>query len=446
MDSARETALKVLIKIHKQGAYSTLALKAALSEREEMQSTSMVRELVYGVIENQRFIDEIISLQSNIKLGKIQNNIMEILRLGVYQILFLDRVPERAAVHESVELAKKFGNKGAAGFVNGILRRISEKREFFMGDKFLTSDKEAAIRYSHPDFVFKMWSKQYGSTFTKDLMAANNEVPPFTIRVNTLKTTKQKLIELLNHRGFDLAECRFAIDCIQIKNPKNITGIEEYKRGLFTIQDEAGMLVTEVMNPTKDSNILDVCSAPGGKATHMAQWINDSGIVYARDIYPHKINLIKGLQNRLDTKSIHVELNDALILDEELINKIDYCLVDAPCSGLGIIRRKPDIKLTRDLQDIEELIKLQKNILSISAKYVKPGGIMVYSTCTLNINENLGNVRWFLDQNRDFRLTPIVLSTGKVLSDTQSEGYVELFPNVHGTDGFFIARMERIIE
>ena len=444
MESGRELAIKILNRIQNEGAYSTLAVKKALEDKSERKDSGFIRELVYGVLENQRLIDEIVKESSSVKIRKIHPIILIILRTAIYQLLFMDTVPESAIVNEAVNLAKKYGHRGTTGFVNGLLRGVSSKKAYFKSEEYMSQECELGIRYSHPDYLVALWRTQYGLEFTKDLLKANNSVPPFTIRNNTLKIDSTDLISILEAEGYETEPGKYSKDCIIIKNPRSMTRLSAYTDGLFTIQDEASMLVTEVLNAQKDSLILDVCSAPGGKATHMAQWIGDKGTIIARDIYPHKLKLIEELSLRLGIKSIKSEIWDAKEPDDKLKYKVDYCLVDAPCSGLGLIRRKPDIKWTRTSEELIELSRLQTIILKTASNYIKPGGTLVYSTCTINRQENLDVITNFLRESTDFRLVPIELANGVKISATQDSGYLELYPNIHGTDGFFMAKMVRI--
>lgn len=444
MESGRELAIKILNRIQNEGAYSTLAVKKALEDKSERKDSGFIRELVYGVLENQRLIDEIVKESSSVKIRKIHPIILIILRTAIYQLLFMDTVPESAIVNEAVNLAKKYGHRGTTGFVNGLLRGVSSKKAYFKSEEYMSQECELGIRYSHPDYLVALWRTQYGLEFTKDLLKANNSVPPFTIRNNTLKIDSTDLISILEAEGYETEPGKYSKDCIIIKNPRSMTRLSAYTDGLFTIQDEASMLVTEVLNAQKDSLILDVCSAPGGKATHIAQWIGDKGTIIARDIYPHKLKLIEELSLRLGIKSIKSEIWDVKEPDDKLKYKVDYCLVDAPCSGLGLIRRKPDIKWTRTSEELIELSRLQTIILKTASNYIKPGGTLVYSTCTINRHENLDVITNFLRESTDFRLVPIELANGVKISATQDSGYLELYPNIHGTDGFFMAKMVRI--
>ena len=291
--------------------------------------------------------------------------------------------------------------------------------------------------------MVKSWINEFGFDFTEDLLKANNEKPKLNIRTNRLKGTRDELIEKLEAQGLKCTKTRYANDGIIIDNPINIIDTREFKDGLFQIQDESSMLVSQIMNPKSGSLVIDVCSAPGGKTTHMAEIMKNEGKIKARDIHNHKLDLIIDNSKRLGIDIIETENYDALRVDESLIGKADYCLVDAPCSGLGLIRRKPDIKWSKKESDIEDISNLQFEILKNSSKYVKQGGTLIYSTCTIEREENIDLLKKFLDENSDFELVDfkeLVNNSDQLVENT---GYLELFPNKNGTDGFFISKMIR---
>lgn len=442
MTNTRELALKILLSIEEDKVFSNIALNKMIPEEMDKRDVNFIRELVYGVVENKLYIDSIIRKASSIRIKKIHPSIMEILRMGIYQIVFMDKVPNSAAVNESVKLAKKRGNKGSIGFVNGVLRSISRSP-----NKYISLDEKdpveyLAIKYSHPRYIVEEWLDKYGYDFTKDLLENNNKTPSLNIRVNSLKTNRDELRKKLEKKCLICAEGVLSKDALVIENPHNIIELEEFKDGLFTIQDESSMLVGQVLNPREGSLVLDMCSAPGGKATHLAQLMNNKGKVIARDIHDHKISLIEENVKRLGTDIVTAELYDALELDEGLRGKVDYCLIDAPCSGLGLIRRKPEIKWNRMKSHIDELMELQYKILSVGKNYIKDGGVLLYSTCTIFHGENLSMVEKFLKENKEFSLTPIREIDEKFDTfKTLNKGYIQLFPHIHGTDGFFIAKM-----
>lgn len=443
MFNTREVAIRVLSEVQDKGKFSNKALQEYSQTDMSLEDKRLLRELVYGVLENRMYIDNIIKSASNVRMKKIHPMILQILRVGIYQIGFMDRIPAHAAIDESVKLAKKYGHKGTIGYVNGVLRKIDREREKFFLTEIPKNMEELSIRYSHPGFLVDLWIKQYGFEFTKELLKANNTRPLLNIRVNTLKIDRENLLDKLSKYDLQLIRGELSRDCIKVLNPENITDSKEFKEGFFTIQDESSMLVTEISEPNEKDLILDVCSAPGGKATHMAQRMNDKGKIIARDLYTQKIKLIMENCKRLGINIVEGQVYDAGIFDESLRDKVDVCLVDAPCSGFGLLRRKPDIKFNRKSEDLETLVEIQSQILSNSAGYVKSGGKLIYSTCTLNKNENLDQVQNFLIRNPEFMLTPIELPGDIVLSETQKYGYIELYPHIHGTDGFFIAKMTR---
>ncbi|MFY9285563.1 MAG: 16S rRNA (cytosine(967)-C(5))-methyltransferase RsmB [Tissierellaceae bacterium] len=440
-NNPRQLALKVLVDINKKDAYSNIELNKigkGLDPRDE----NLIRELVYGVIENRLYLDHVITKASKIRLKKLHPHILDIVRMGLYQIIFMDRIPDSAAVNESVKLAKKYGHRGSVGYVNGILRAIIRDK-----DRFTHIDKEdmvsyISIKYSHPEWMVKRWIGEFGLDFTESLCKANNERPLLNVRVNSLKISRQDLKARLEEKGMTLKEGQYARDCLIIQEAQNITGLQEFKEGLFTIQDESSMLVGQIMDPREGSTLLDVCSAPGGKATHMAQIMGNKGLVISRDIYQHKLSLIRENSKRLGIDILKVENHDALERDEELVGKVDYLLIDAPCSGLGLIRRKPEIKWQRREEDIAALSRLQYDIISNVKDYIRLGGNLVYSTCTIEKDENINLIKRFLEENPNFKLVSLENSLDhKDKLANLKDGYLELYPHIHGTDGFFIAKM-----
>lgn len=440
----REIAMKILIDINEKDAYSNIVINRHLDKDIDSRDESFIREVVYGVLENKLYIDYIISKASKIKLKKIHYNILEILRIGIYQIVFMDRIPDSAAVNESVKLAKKYGHRGTIGYVNGMLRSIIRDKDGFLNIDVKDKIDYISIKYSHPKFMVERWAKEYGIGFTEDLCKKNNEVPSLNIRVNTLKISREDLRERLSQKGIKTKYGRYAYDCLIVENPQGIVDTHEFKEGLFTIQDESSMLVSQVMNPRDGSLVLDVCAAPGGKSTHMGQIMENKGMIISRDIFQHKIQLIEDNARRLGVDIIKAEIFDALNRDIDLIDKLDYCLLDAPCSGLGLIRRKPEIKWNRVEEDIKSLSDLQYRIIDNIKDYVKIGGILVYSTCTVEKEENILLIDRFIEENPGFKLIGIEdRFQNRDGLDTLEHGYIQLFPNIHDTDGFFIAKMRK---
>lgn len=446
LDLPRETALKILYDINKSGAYSNITLNKYLEDKELTGlDKAFITELVYGTLKWRLSIDYIIDKFSSVKIKKLSPWILNILRLGVYQLVYMSKIPESAACNECVNLSKRYGHSASSRFVNAVLRNVARSRDKIdYPDKSKDLTAYLSIKYSHPDWMVKSWLSRYGESFTEELLRLNNEPAPLTVRVNTLKTTRDELSELLKKEGYETEPAKYIDNALTIKNPSSISKMESFIKGLFQVQDESSMLVGRVLDPTPGEIIVDVCSAPGGKTTHIAELMENRGQVIARDIHEHKIKLINDAAKRLGIDIIKAEIFDASEIDLELAEKADRVLVDAPCTGLGIIRRKPDIKWTRTPGDLKDIVKIQEKILNTSSKYVKPGGVLVYSTCTIEPQENEELVKRFLDSNKEFALEDISGQLPEGLTrDTAKEGYIQLYTNVDGIDGFFISKMRK---
>lgn len=438
---AREIGFKVLCDIEKNNNYSNISINKHFKNLEiSDMDRGLATELIYGVVENKYYLDYIINKLSKIKVKKMSTYVKIFLRMGTYQILFLDSISDYAAVNETVKLSKKYDKK-SSGFINAILRNEIRNKDTIMDITEEDSVKYLSIKYSYNSWIIKNWIDNFGQEFTEDLLEANNEKPSIYIRTNTLKVSREELIEKLNQEGITCLKVPMVEEAIKVEKLKNIENNELFKAGLFTIQDISSMIVGKVINPKEDSLILDVCSAPGGKSTHLATLMNNTGQVVARDIFEHKLKLIKATVNRLGLKNVRVEGFDASEIDENSINKFDYVLADVPCSGLGIIRRKPEIKYKKE-EELEDITSIQKKILENASKYVKIGGTLVYSTCTVQDMENINIITSFIEENNNFELTPI--DTVNVDLDNQDKGYLKIYPNIHGIDGFFIAKLKRI--
>lgn len=438
----REISFNILKEVYDRNAFSNIIINQQLKNETDKRKDNLVREIVYGVLENNIYIDYIISKASNIKMERIHPKILIVLKIGIYQLLFMDSIPSRAAINESVNLAKKHGHSGSIRFVNGVLRNIDRNKEKFMNIEEKDHATRISVKYSHPKWMVRRWIKEYGVEFTENLCKANNETPKLNIRVNTLKTNKKRLMKSLENHGFIVKNGEYAEDTLIIDNPTRINQLYEFKEGHFFIQDESSTLVGQIMDPKPGSTIIDLCSAPGGKSTHLAEKMNNTGRIISKDIFDHKIKLINENSKRLGINIIEAEISDALKIDSSLIDKGDYVLVDAPCSGLGLIRRKPEIKINREEKDIRDLVKIQITILNNAKKYVKAGGVLVYSTCTIEKEENIGLIKRFLKESPEFKLTSIKdkIKNTKNLK-TLDKGYIQFYPHIHNTDGFFISKM-----
>lgn len=443
--NSREIILEILLEIENKKSYSNLTINSYLNKYNLKKDENLIRKIVYGVLENRDYIDYIIRKKSTVRLKKIDSTILMILRIGCYQICFLDNIPDSAAVNESVKLVKVKKLNKYTGFVNGILRNIARDIDNVMKIEDKTDMEYLSIKYSHPLWLVEKYINDFGYDFTKDILKANNENPYLNIRVNSLKITRDDLMVKLKKNGFNVEKTKYANFGIIIYNPRRITELNEYKEGYFTIQDESSMLVAEIMDPSEDSLVLDISAAPGGKTTNMGELMNNTGKIIARDIFSHKLKLIEENAKRLGIDIIKTELYDGLKLDNTLVDKVDYCLVDVPCSALGNIRRSPEIKYFRTMEDIENIIKTQRELLEIASKYLKISGKLIYSTCTINRDENINIIMDFLNDNKNYKLEPIVNENlDTELFPTVDKGYIEIYSNIQKIDGFFIAQLVKI--
>lgn len=433
MANARETALLTLYKIEYEGAYSNIELKKTLSAAKLSQSDAgLVTALVYGILQRDITLEYVIEQYSSIKIKKISKYILIILKIGLYQILYMDKIPESAAVDECVKLAKKYGFK-SSGFVNGVLRSFlrNEKKISFPTDKI----EKAAAENSFPKMLVEEWINRFGYDFACELMKSLNEIAPMCVRVNLLKTDKEKMLAQLEN-----AEAgKISPSAIYTKG-FDVGTSSEYKEGLIMPQDEAAMLACEILAPKKGDVVIDLCAAPGGKTTYIAQLMENKGKILAFDIHEHKIQLITENAKRLGIDIISAYEGDSSEYNENYREYADCVLADVPCSGLGIIRKKPEIK--KRYQKSEELYEIQYKILENAAKYLKIGGSLVYSTCTIETEENEKIISKFLKEHNEFE-TVDISSYFKNEKASAKKGYVTLYPNADGTDGFFIAKLEK---
>ena len=438
---AREIAYKVLLDIEKNKNYSNMAINKHFKDvKISNQDRGLATEIIYGVIENKYYIDYMIDKLSKVKTNKMEIYVKTLLRMGIYQIMFLNSISDYAAVNETVNLAKKKNSK-VSGFINGILRNVIRQKEEIGKVKTKDDVDYLAIKYSYDKWMIRNWMIHFGKEFTEELLEANNERPNIYLRTNTLKITRDELIKKLEKQNIKAEKVNVVEEAIKVEHLKDIENNSLYKEGLFTVQDVSSMLVGKVMNPKENSLVLDVCSAPGGKTTHMATLMNNTGQVVSRDIYDHKLKLIKAASKRLGLTNVDVEEFDGMKLDRESIGKFDYVLADVPCSGLGIIRRKPEIKY-KEKEEFRQLPPIQKKILENASKYVKVGGTLIYSTCTIQDSENIDVVKEFLEKNKNFELVPI--KEVNVDLENQEKGYMKIYPNVHNMDGFFISKLIRV--
>lgn len=440
MDFPRKLALEALYKIDKEEAYSNIVLDELLNKNRNVLSNkdiNFISELVYGVTTWKLTLDTIIQKYSKIKIKKISPWVINILRMGAYQIVFLDKVPKSAAVNESVNLCKKYGGK-SVGFVNAILRKV-EKSDYLELFEIKNDIEKISKTNSMPEWIVKELNNEFNAEKVNEICKNSNLKPKITIRVNNLKTTKNELKKSLKSKEIEV-EDGILEDFLYLKNVKNITNLDEYKKGLFTMQDESAGLTALVLNPKEGESILDCCSAPGGKTTYIAELMNNNGNIKAWDLYKHRLDKVQENSKRLGIDIIKTEENDATVLKEEYIEKYDKILIDAPCLGLGVIKRKPDIKWQRKFEDIEEISKIQEKILNTCSEYLKKGGILVYSTCSIVKSENDKIVEKFL-KSENFELEEINnINIENLENKITKKGIIKLYPS-ENMDGFFISKL-----
>ena len=429
MDKVRLTATKILYNVAKNGAYSNVELAQILRQAKFSElDRKFCTELVYGTIKAGESLDWKISRYLNRPLSKVDAKVLAVLRAGFYQIFFLDRVPNSAAVNESVELSKQFCGEWASRFINAVLR--SAVREPHKSDFPKEGDdvNSLALRNFHPVWLVKLFIEEFGLDAAKKILQFNNTDPPLCLRVNFLKTTREDVLNALKTFGIKAEPSTLAPEGIICKGHGALDEFKMLSAGLCQVQDESSMTAARLLNPAAGDFVIDCCAAPGGKATHLAELMQNRGRIIAADIYEHKIKHIRQNAERLGIKIIEPLLINARKIGEKFPEQADKVLVDAPCSGLGVLRRKADLRWRKNLAEINELPTLQGEILSGAAKALKRGGTLVYSTCTITRRENQDVVEKFLAANENFKL--IEMKT--------------LLPHVTNTDGFFSAKLIRI--
>ncbi|RQD77818.1 MAG: 16S rRNA (cytosine(967)-C(5))-methyltransferase RsmB [Candidatus Syntrophonatronum acetioxidans] len=439
---AREVALNVLHEVDVKGAYLDLSLKrqllkSNLGERDR----ALVTEICYGVIRYLLTLDWYMEKTAGRKISKIDPMARNILRLSLYQLIYLKKIPAAAACYEGVEIAKKTGHKGQVKFVNGLLRGFLRKKgEAKFPAKEENPLKHLSIKYSYPSWMVERWASRFGLKECEEILECNNQRALLNVRVNTLKIRRDKLIEILEIEGIEAQE-GFLPESLILKGVKSLSKLDSFKKGLFQVQSQSSMLVSRILDPQPGEIIMDSCSAPGGKASHLAQLMDNKGRIVCRDIYPHKVRLIKKNARRLGINILEPEVGDSRKISASSQDTFHRILVDAPCSGLGIIRRKPDLKWKRKLDDIRELSRLQKELLREASRFLKPGGILLYSVCTNEAEETEEVFQEFCQGNKNFAPSDFsnILPEGLKV-DGGGKGFLNLFPHRHGLDGFFIAR------
>lgn len=431
---ARQTALSALIACRKQGAWSDGILKEYIArDNLDRREAALASRLCYGVLQNKLLLDYYLEGLMTGKRKRLQPVVRDILRLGLYQILYLDKVPDSAAVNEAVEQAKKSANSAASGLVNGVLRNASKNKDG------LVPPQDLSLRYSHPQKLVDLLTDYVGEEAVEEILRADNEIPETVIQINTLKTTGKQVQAALTEAGAVCKPHPWLPGCYTLSGAGNLENTEAFKKGWFYVQDAASRLCVLCAEAKPGMEVLDSCAAPGGKSFAAAMDMEDQGFIRSGDIHRHKITLIEKGAQRLGLSCIHAREQDASMAHPSWYGKMDLVLADVPCSGLGIIRKKPDIRY-KELDTVLRLPEVQLKILCNQATYVRPGGTLMYSTCTLTYGENEGVVKAFLKANPAFVLEPLALPEIFPQNET---GMLRLLPGQYDTDGFFIARLKR---
>lgn len=435
MEKARDIAARILLKIELDNAYSSLSLNEALrsAKTENEKDAALVTALVYGVCERKITLDYNLKKYLSSPLKKLHPAVLTSLRLGAYQILFADRIPDRAAINESVELVKKNKAAFASGLVNAVLRKISSAGLALPEED---SPEYFSVKYSCPNELIDFFTCSYGAEKTADILSQSLGRRPVFIRVNTLKTTSEKLADSLKSKGIEVTDTDIP-DCLRTENTGDITQLEEYKNGEFFVQDKSSQTACLILGAQPGETVVDCCAAPGGKTFSSALYMQGKGTLYSCDIYPHKTDLIEKGAERLGLDCIKTVCLDARKLKNN-IHDADRVLCDVPCSGFGVIGRKPEIKY-KSPDEIKELHVIQSDILDSCCDMVKKGGVLVYSTCTLNPAENENVCDAFLKKHPDFS----VCADGYYAEKCAGERYLTIFPSSDGGDGFFTAKFIR---
>lgn len=443
----RELVLGVLLEVTRDGEYSHISLRNVLTKYQylDKRDRAFITRVVEGTLEHMIEIDYIINQFSKVKVNKMKPVIRCILRSAVYQLKYMDSVPNSAACNEAVKLAVKKGFASLKGFVNGVLRSIERNLDTITYPDEANLLEYLSVKYSMPEWILQKWLAQYDRVTVETMLADFQTEKPTTIRVNRNVMSKEELVESLEKQGVHVENHPYLADALWISSYDYLADVDSFQMGAFHVQDISSMLVAHLANPQEGDIVIDVCAAPGGKSLHMAELLRGTGHVEARDLTEYKVNLIWDNIHRSGMKNIEAVCQDATVFDEESVGKADIVVADLPCSGLGVLGKKTDLKYKMTEQTQSDLVELQRDILSKVKAYVKQGGTLIYSTCTINEAENMGNVEWFLSENKDFDLVSVKEDLCEELRESVvRDGCLQLLPGVHKSDGFFIAKFKKV--
>lgn len=446
--TARDVALEVLLRVEQTRSYANLVLAPALAKSSlSSRDRALTTELVYGTVRTLGTLDWALQERSNMPLAKLDPPVRALMRLGAYQLLFT-RIPPAAACFEAVQQAKRVSHEGSARFVNAVLRRLARERSRL---EFPDIDEEPvrhiALKYSHPEWLVQRWLERLGLEDTLELCRADNLVPPLCLRANLTRTTRSELIVLLKRHGLVVSPHHKVPEALYVEGSGMVEGLPGFQAGLFTVQDESSMLATHALAPKAGERLLDACAGPGGKTTHLAEFMNDRGQILALDIHPHKLTLVRENAARLHLDCINTREADARRLPPDLRGAFTKVLVDAPCSGTGVLRRRPDLRWRKTPEELTSLPKMQLKILVGASEALAVDGTLLYSTCSLEPEENMEVVTAFLALRPEFVLTDLRPTLGEFIQEpTLRQGFLQLYPHKHELDGFFLAGLKRCQE
>lgn len=444
--NTREMILEILLEIEEEGQHSHIAIRNALSKYQFLpkQERAFITRVCEGTLEYRILIDYIIDTFSKVTVEKMKPAIREILRSAVYQLKFMDSVPDSAVCNEAVKLAQKKGFYNLKPFVNGVLRSIARQMdEVVYPDQKTEPVKYLSVKYSMPEQLVNRWLADYGWETTEKMLQDFLKEKPLTVRCRTGSCSQEEIYQSLIDQGVEVVPAPYLPYAYSISGFNHILTLDAFIQGKIQVQDVSSMLVAEAADPQKGDYIIDMCAAPGGKSLHVGDKMGLYGTVDARDVSQYKVDLIEENIQRTGSINVQAKVQDATVLDAESECQADIVLADVPCSGYGVIGKKPEIKYRMTPQKQEEIVILQRTILDRAAQYVKARGALVFSTCTIAKEENEENMMWFLN-NYPFRLESLDPYLPEELhSETTALGYLQLLPGVHKTDGFFIAKFRR---
>lgn len=443
---AREIALDILMEVVEKDGFSHILLRQALDKYQylDKRDRSFITRLVEGTLEYLLQLDYILNSFSKIKVSKMKPVIRNILRMSVYQIKYMDSVPDSAACNEAVKLTVKRGLGGLKGFVNGLLRGIVRNMDQIAWPSPDNQVEYLSVRYSMPQWIVSQWLVQYGEDTAKSMLSAALEESRTAVRCNLSRASKEECIKSLNAQGIAAKESEIIPSLLYLSGYDRVETIEAFQKGWIQVQDLGSALDVFLAGPQKGSYVLDVCAAPGGKSLHAADMMEGTGVVDARDLTLQKVQLIADNAARCGFGNVSAKAWDACVLDETLIDKADVVIADLPCSGLGVVGRKNDIKYKMTAEKQSDLAGLQREILAVASRYVKPGGLFIYSTCTTNKAENETNARWLREQYPQFVPVDLEGRLPGLEAESMKQGMLTLLPGIHPSDGFFIAVQKRI--